>query len=178
MTERTIWTIGHSNRELADFLMLLTAESIAVTVDVRRFAGSRRWPHFNEAALSRALADAGIDYRPFPDLGGRRSARHPNSPNTAWRVEAFNAYADYMTTSEFTESFDKLVSIAASKRTAIMCAEALPWQCHRRLIADLLVARGWRVLDIVGPKQVKPHTLPHFARIHEGMVQYPAATLF
>jgi uncharacterized protein (DUF488 family) len=177
-TPLTLWTIGHSNREQPDFLQLLAGQSVTALADVRRFPGSRRYPHFNQAALSIALAEAGIEYHHFPDLGGRRSARKPDSENNAWRVEAFNAYADYMTSSEFAEAFDSLASIAVDKRTAIMCAEALPWRCHRRLIADVFLARGWTVLDIISPTQTKPHALPEFARVENGMVKYPAKTLF
>jgi uncharacterized protein (DUF488 family) len=175
---KIVWTIGHSNRELAEFIGLLTSESIELVADVRRFPGSRRHPHFSGDALHSAIAPLEIEYRHFPALGGRRTERAPGSPNTAWRVDAFNAYADYMRTSEFREEFNNLEAIAAQRRTAIMCAEALPWRCHRRLIADFFVARGWDVLDIVGPKQIKEHSLPEFAQVHEGMITYVGETLF
>jgi uncharacterized protein (DUF488 family) len=175
---RTVWTVGHSNRAASEFLELLTTERIEVLADVRRFPGSRLHPQFNGEALAATLAEAGIEYQHFPALGGRRSKRLEGSPNTAWRVEAFNAYADNMLTGEFGEAFAELSSLAADKRSAIMCAEALPWRCHRRLIADQFVARGWRVLDIVGPRQVKGHALPEFARVENGRVTYPGETLF
>jgi uncharacterized protein (DUF488 family) len=170
---QTLWTIGHSNRELHDFIALLTGESIQSLVDVRRFPGSKRYPHFGRDSLSAALAAASITYFHFPDLGGRRSKRSPSSPNVGWRVVAFAAYADYMLTDEFSQAFNELSAIATETRTAIMCAEALPWQCHRRLIADQFTARGWRVRDIVGPTSIQEHSLPPFATVTNGQVTYP-----
>jgi uncharacterized protein (DUF488 family) len=175
---KTVWTVGHSNRQQDEFFGLLIAERIEVVADVRRFPGSRRNPHFSSDALETTLAKAGLQYRHFPELGGRRNQRAENSPNTAWRVEAFGAYADYMVSSEFTDAFANLVALATQERTAIMCAEALPWRCHRRLIADQFVATGWRVLDIVGPGQVKEHALPAFAKVVNGTVTYPGEMLF
>jgi uncharacterized protein (DUF488 family) len=172
-----LWTIGHSNSELDAFIGLLTAQSIEVLADVRLLPGSRRWPHFNQDVLAGGLGKHGIEYRHFKALGGRRSKRKPDSPNTAWRVEAFNAYADYTQTAEFAASFTELEELARLKRTAIMCAEALPWRCHRRIIADQFVARGWQVLDIIG-KQVKQHELPDFAHVDGVVVTYPGKTLF
>jgi uncharacterized protein (DUF488 family) len=174
----TIWTIGHSNRELAEFIGLLTSQSIELVADVRRFPGSRRHPHFSGESLHAALSPWGIEYRHDPALGGRRTERAPDSPNTAWRVESFNAYADYMLTSEFQQAFDELQAIAEQKRTAIMCAEVLPWRCHRRLIADLFVVRRWQVLDIVSPTQIKEHTLPEFAQVDRDTITYSGGTLF
>jgi uncharacterized protein (DUF488 family) len=177
VADRTLWTIGHSNIAQDEFIDLLKLQSIELLADVRRLPGSRRWPHFNSDALAAGLAVASIEYRHFPQLGGRRSKRRAGSPNTGWRVEAFNAYADYAETAEFGESIAELTTVAEQKRTAIMCAEALPWRCHRRIIADLFVARGWRVLDIIGRK-VKEHVLPDFARVVGGDVIYPGGTLF
>ncbi len=178
MASHTLWTIGHSNRQPGEFTNLLAAESIEAVADVRRFPGSRRCPHFNREALDAALQDIGLVYRHFPELGGRRTKRAESSPNTAWRVEAFSAYADYTLSSEFTDAFAELVELAQGKRTAIMCAEALPWRCHRRLIADQFIARGWQVFDIVGSGQVKEHALPDFAKVANGRVTYPGETLF
>lgn len=172
-TPQTVWTIGHSTREQAEFLELLAGASIELVADVRRFAGSRRYPHFGGGALAEALAKEEIEYRHFPALGGRRTSRLSDSPNTAWRVEAFNAYADYMTSQEFKSAFEELLKAARQVRTAIMCAEAVPWRCHRRLIADLFVARGWRVLDIVSPGRTTEHTLPEFAVVIKDGVVYP-----
>ncbi|MGH7200566.1 MAG: DUF488 family protein, partial [Planctomycetaceae bacterium] len=168
----TIWTIGHSNRGAAEFLGLLTGEEIELLVDVRRFPGSRTHPQFNADALQQSLADAGIKYRHMEALGGRRSARRPDSPNTAWRVESFNAYADHMLTPEFQAALEQLEDRAKRERTVITCAEAVPWRCHRRLIADALTARGWTVRNLMSAGRVAPHTLTPFARVENGRVTY------
>ena len=173
MPRNNIWTIGHSNRDLADFLALLAPQKIEAIADVRRFPGSRRYPHFGRDALSAALHDAGLKYVHFPDLGGRRTKRIESAQNAGWRVAAFAAFADYMQTEEFIRAFDQLANLAAKSRTAIMCAEALPWQCHRRLIADQFIAKGWTAWDIMGLNQVKEHTLPPFAKIVAGKLTYP-----
>jgi uncharacterized protein (DUF488 family) len=170
---KTLWTIGHSNRELDDFLALLHSEQIQTLVDVRRFPGSRRHPQFGRDALATALTDAGLTYIYMPSLGGRRSKRSESSQNTGWRVAAFADYADYMLSDEFARAFEELSALASQSRTAIMCAEALPWQCHRRLIADQFTAQGWRVCDIVGPNQIREHSLPPFAAVVNGQVTYP-----
>jgi uncharacterized protein (DUF488 family) len=173
----TLWTVGHSNIALDAFIGLLTPYQIQALADVRRFPGSRRWPHFNADALAEGLAQHGIEYRHFQKLGGRRSKRAPNSPNGAWRVEAFNAYADYLQSPEFHASFAELMGLAEEKRTAIMCSEALPWRCHRRIIADQFIADGWKVLDIIG-KKTQEHALPEFARVNDGVLTYPGESLF
>jgi uncharacterized protein (DUF488 family) len=174
---KTLWTVGHSNIALDAFIGLLEPHAIDLLADVRLLPGSRRWPHFNADALAAGLAEHGIEYRHFPKLGGRRSKRAPGSPNTAWRVEAFNAYADYLQTADFQESLADLMEVAGQKRTAIMCAEALPWRCHRRIIADAFIVRGWKVLDIIG-RQVKEHALPDFAKVAGEVLTYPAEMLF
>jgi len=173
MNSPTIWTIGHSNHELAHFLAMLTQSAITAVADVRRFPGSRRQTHFGRENLEQALSAAGIAYRHFPELGGRRTARAPDSPNTAWRVESFNAYADHMLTDEFRQGLADLEQLATTQPTATMCAEATPWRCHRRLISDALVAKNWTVLDIYSPGRVKEHRLTEFARIQNGQVIYP-----
>src|SRR5262245_34781633 len=122
----SIWTLGHSTRSMEATLELLAAAQIKLLADVRRFPGSRRYPHFNQDALTASLAAAGIDYRHFVDLGGRRTARLPNSPNTAWRVESFNAYADHIQSPEFQAALNELMVAAKQQRTALMCSEALP----------------------------------------------------
>jgi len=146
---------------------LLTEHGIQVLVDVRRFPASRRHPQFAREALAASLAGAGIEYIHEPDLGGRRAAR-PDSQHTAWRVEAFRGYADYMESPEFTAALKRLIERATGTPTAILCAEAVPWRCHRRLISDALVARGVEVLHILGPGQAKPHELDPNARILSG----------
>jgi uncharacterized protein (DUF488 family) len=174
----TLWTVGHSNRSIDDFLALLAGESIELVADVRRFPGSRKWPQYGRDALAASLAERGIAYEHFEALGGRRR-QVAGSPNQAWRVAAFNAYADHMATSEFHQALMQLQTLAGERRTAILCAEALPWRCHRRLIADALLAHGWQVFDILSARQTKPHALTEFARIANGGVTYPAApTLF
>jgi uncharacterized protein (DUF488 family) len=169
----TIWTIGHSNRPLAEFLAMLSSQSIKLVADVRRFPGSRRHPQFGRDQLEPALAAVGIAYHHFGGLGGRRTWRAPNSPNTAWRVEAFNAYADHLQTEEFRADFAELQRMASAQATGIMCSEAIPWQCHRRLIADALVAAGWTVLDIYTAKKTTEHLLTDFAQVANGQVVYP-----
>jgi uncharacterized protein (DUF488 family) len=178
MPLNTLWTIGHSTRTLDAFLALLAAEKIQTIADVRRFPGSRRHPHFNREPLAAELQNVGITYTHFPALGGRRKPSPTGrglgeGANSAWRVAAFAAYADYMLTDDFKAAFSELQTLATHQRTAIMCAEALPWRCHRRLIADQFIAQAWHVLDIVGPNNTKPHELPTFATITAGQVTYP-----
>lgn len=176
--EQIIWTIGHSTRTIEEFLALLGAGQAQLLADVRRFPGSRRHPHFNQESLSQALADAGIDYRHFLNLGGRRKERLPDSPNTAWRVESFNAYADYTQSREFLTALQELEALSRETPTAIMCSEALPHKCHRRIIADALVNRGWRVRHLLSKTRIDDHQLTPFAHVEGTQVTYPAATLF
>ena len=170
----TIWTVGHSNREIGAFVGLLEPRAISIIADVRRFPGSRRHPQFGPEALPASLASAGIGYRHFAGLGGRRGRPAPGSPNTGWRVDSFNAYADYMATDAFRDDLEALAALAEGGRVAIMCSEALPWRCHRRLIADALIVRGWSVLDIIGPGAPREHSLTPFARVVEGRLSYPS----
>jgi uncharacterized protein (DUF488 family) len=162
-----IFTLGHSTRTMEELLALLAEHGIEVLVDVRRYPGSRRHPQFSREALSASLAAAGIAYVHEPDLGGRRAARL-ESPHTAWRVEAFRGYADHMETPEFQAALDRLIRLGAERRVAILCAEAVPWRCHRRLISDALVARGIEVLHILGPGRADPHELDPNARVLPG----------
>ena len=173
-----IWTAGHSTRSLNDFLELLAAAEIELLADVRRFPGSRRHPHFGQAPLAAALVAAGIDYRHFEALGGRRSERLDDSPNNAWRVESFNAYADYMQSEGFRTALDDLTKLAKETRTAVMCSEALPQKCHRRLIADALVVRGWQVRHLLSPKRIEEHVLTPFAQVDGLRITYPESQLF
>jgi len=170
----TLWTLGHSTRAIQDLLALLAEHQIACLVDVRLVPASRRHPHFAKAALDRELHAAGIAYVHEPRLGGHRKPR-PDSPNTFWRVDAFRGYADHMASTEFQAGLQRLVDLAAAARTAYMCAEAVPWRCHRQLISDALVARGHAVRHILGPGQEKEHALPTAARIDaDGGVTYPS----
>lgn len=170
----TLWTIGHSNHALEVFLRLLVANNVQAVADVRRFPGSRRYPQFGRDALTKSLANAQIDYAHFPELGGRRSPQK-NSVNTAWRLPAFRGYADYMDGPDFAAGIKRLLCLASTKRTAIMCAEALWWQCHRGLIADHLKARGFCVIHILGPNKTQEHPFTSAARIVNGTLSYSAA---
>jgi uncharacterized protein (DUF488 family) len=167
----SIATVGHSNRSIEAFVAILRAHGVRQIADVRRYPASRRWPHFSAEALGGSLPGAGISYAGFPELGGRRKAR-PDSPHTAWRVEAFRGYADYMDGPEFRHARERLEDFARPAFTAVMCAEALPWRCHRLLIADALLVRGWDVLEILSEKDARPRKLPEFARSDGDRVIY------
>ena len=166
-----VYTIGHSTRDIDRFIALLEREHIHHVADVRSFPGSRRNPQFGREALAASLAARGIGYSHHPELGGRRHTR-PDSPNGAWRNESFRGYADYMLTPAFATALDVLLDEAARQRTAIMCAEAVPWRCHRSLIADALVARGVEVLDILDAR-TEAHRLTPFAVVRDGVLYYP-----
>lgn len=167
-----VYTIGHSTRELKDFFAALKAHGIEFVADVRSSPGSRRYPHFNTEALAASLPAHGIGYVWIPALGGRRKTL-PHSPNLGWRNASFRGYADYMQTPQFAEGLEQLEKLAREKSAAIMCSEAVPWRCHRSLIADALIARGWRVFDIFDASAVKIHLLNPMARIVKGAVSYP-----
>ena len=170
MSTSQIWTIGHSTLKIEAFLGLLKSHGIQALVDVRKMPGSKRHPQFNGEALSQSLVEAGIEYIHMPDLGGLRKPRR-DSPNTAWRNESFRGYADYMMTPPFGMAMDRLIKLANEKRTAIMCAEAVWWQCHRAMISDELKARGFTVLHILGEKtEEHPFTSP--ARVVDGHLTY------
>jgi uncharacterized protein (DUF488 family) len=171
-----IYTVGHSVRELAAVLDLLRLSAITVLFDVRRYPASRRHPQFGREALAPALAAAGVAYEHAPDLGGRRHPR-PGSVNTAWRQPGFRGYADYMATNAFREALARLRTRAAEASVAVMCAEAVPWRCHRQLIADALLVHGHRVVHILGPGQLREHTFTPGARAGpEGVLVYPGQT--
>ena len=169
----TLWTIGHSTRALDEFIALLQQNNIQVLADVRHFPGSRKYPHFNVEPLREALRGAGIDYQPFTELGGRRKVQ-PDSPNTAWRHPAFRGYADYMQTDAFREGIERLKSLSTTKRTAIMCSEAVWWRCHRGLVADVFKLNGTRVLHIMGPGEPREHPYTSAARVANGRLDYSA----
>lgn len=166
-----IWTVGHSTRSGEEFIEILKAHQIEVLVDVRTFPGSRRYPQFNREALSESLKEAGIKYRHEPQLGGRRRAK-PDSHNTAWRNEQFRGYADHMETEEFKNGVRELLELAAHKRVAFMCAEAVWWRCHRSLIADYLKAEGHEVIHILDEKKVEEHPFTSAAMIVDGKLSY------
>ncbi len=170
---RTIWTLGHSTRPLEEFIELLQSAEITAIADVRRFPGSRRYPQYNQAALTDALAAVGVQYVWLPELGGRRRPR-PDSPHTAWRNASFRAYADYMDTDEFEEGADRVTALAGTERVALMCAEALWWQCHRALISDYLKIRGHAVIHLLSPRNHEEHPYTSAAQIVEGRLSYAA----
>jgi uncharacterized protein (DUF488 family) len=167
----TIWTLGHSTRTFDDFLHLLRIHRVQAVADVRRFPGSRRHPQYGQAILRSALAEQGLAYHWFEALGGRR-APTPGSPNTAWRNRAFRGYADYMATEEFAAGLAALLELAGEHRTAIVCAEAMWWRCHRALIADALCARGIEVIHIVDARQSVTHPLTSPAQVVQRELKY------
>jgi uncharacterized protein (DUF488 family) len=170
----TLWTVGQSTHPWDAFVALRQDAGIEAVADVRRFAGSRRHPQFNDVAMARALPAAGVRYVPFRDLGGRRRPR-ADSPNGVWRNEAFRGYADYLQTPEYREGADRLGELARSARTTVMCAEAMWWQCHRSLISDDFKSRGWTVLHLQSGGRVQEHPYTPPARIVDGRLCYPAA---
>lgn len=170
-----IWTIGHSTRSWDDFLALLQENRIEAIADVRRYPGSRAYPHFNAEPLARSLAERGIEYLPFAGLGGRRKP-DPGSPNTVWRHPAFRAYADFMATPEFRAGLERLLAAARKRRTAVMCSEAVWWRCHRALISDALKAQGIRILHILDSGKVVEHPYTSAARVVGGKLHYGAGS--
>ncbi len=172
-SEATVWTVGHSNRTWETFLGLLREHRIERVVDVRHFPVSSRVPWANREALAAALAQAGIAYEHLVDLGGYRTPRR-DSANTGWRNAGFRGYADYMGTAAFAAARDRLIARSKEGRTAILCAEAVPWRCHRGVLADALLVRGIRVVHILGPGQTRDHALPPFAKVKGGRLAYPA----
>jgi uncharacterized protein (DUF488 family) len=170
----TLFTIGHSTRPLDTFLRLLRAHRIETLVDVRTVPRSRRHPQFNRESLPESLEATGIAYTHMPRLGGLRHPR-PDSINTGWRNAGFRGYADHMQTPAFDEALRELIDRARRDRVTIMCAEAVPWRCHRSLIADALTARGIRVEHILGAERAEPHRLTSFARVDGTSVTYPSA---
>jgi uncharacterized protein (DUF488 family) len=168
-----LYTIGHSTRSLEQLLGLLSREGATHLVDVRAFPTSARYPHFSRPNLERSIIDTGGRYTHLPSLGGRRRGRR-DSRNTKWKNASFRAYADYMETREFKEAIEDLLKLAALEPTAIMCAEAVPWRCHRSLIADAAVAAGVKVFHIMD-SGIEEHKLPAFGRIEAGIVRYDEA---
>lgn len=168
----TIYTIGHSNRTIDEFIGLLQEHGIETLADVRKMAKSRHNPQFAEGALSESLRARHIAYVRFEGLGGLRKP-DVNSINTAWENPSFRAYADYMQTDAFAASLDRLIALAEQSRTVIMCAEAVPWRCHRSLIGDALLVRGFNVEDIISENSARPHKLTAFAKVDGTTITYP-----
>ena len=168
-----VLTIGHSTRTLDEFIALLKAHAVTLVVDVRTIPRSRHNPQFNEDSLPDSLKKAGMGYVHMPGLGGLRHAKH-NSVNAGWRNASFRGYADYMQTPEFEKQIEELIQLAKEHRIALMCAEAVPWRCHRSLIGDALTVRGIRTEDIMSLKLRRLHTLTPFAHVRGSTVMYPA----
>jgi uncharacterized protein (DUF488 family) len=168
-----IYTVGHSTRSLDELVAILRAHGVERVVDVRTIPRSRHNPQFNRDTLSKTLHNRHLSYRHMTALGGLRHAL-PDSTNTGWRNASFRGFADYMQTTAFADALEKLLTLAAEKPTAIMCAEAVPWRCHRSLIADALTARGYGVRDIMSVTSAKPHRLTPMAKIRRQQVTYPA----
>jgi uncharacterized protein (DUF488 family) len=167
-----IWTIGHSTRKIDDFVSALEAHGIKLIADVRLLPGSKRYPQFNQDALTKTLSERRIGYEHFPELGGRRKPK-PNSRNSIWRNESFRGYADHMETEEFRKGIDRLSDLAGKiGPAAIMCAEAVWWRCHRALISDFLKARGIEIVHIMDAKKTEPHPFTSAAKIVNDVLSY------
>jgi len=167
-----VLTVGHSTRASADFLALLRAYGIERLADIRTVPRSGHNPQFNAEALAVSLAAAEIEYVPMPSLGGLRHARK-DSPNTGWRNASFRGFADYMQTPAFEAALEALIRMSREKRVAIMCAEAVPWRCHRSLVADALAVRGVPVVEILSETSCRMHRLTSFAKVEGTRVVYP-----
>jgi uncharacterized protein (DUF488 family) len=168
----TVYTIGHSNRSIEEFLDLLDRNGVRVLADIRTIPKSRHNPQYWQDALAQSLAGAGIGYRYLPGLGGRRRTS-AGSVNTAWRNASFRGYADHMQTPAFAEAIEELVAIAREQPTAIMCAEAVPWRCHRSLVGDALLVRDIAVVDIISATSVRPQTMTPWATVEGTTITYP-----
>ena len=176
MKKQIIFTIGHSTRSIEEFTELLRTYSIKEVVDVRSIPKSRHNPQFNEETLKQSLQLAHIRYRRLEKLGGLRHSKK-DSINLGWHNISFRGFADYMATMEFSEGLEALMKIARVRGTAIMCAEAVPWRCHRSLIADALIKKGWLVQDIMSRTNVTKHQLTSFLRVQKGQLVYPEPTI-
>ncbi len=175
--KHTIYTIGHSTREVDDFIAMLQSFAVKTLVDIRRFPASRKYPGFNKEPLAAALQKTGIGYIHLEGLGGRRPVKK-DSKNDRWRNASFRGYADYMETTAFEDAVTELEAIARQQPTAMMCAEAVWWRCHRSLVADYLKAKGWEVLHIMAAGKAEEHPYTSPARIAEGKVVYTDENLF
>jgi uncharacterized protein (DUF488 family) len=169
---KTIYTIGHSTHAIEEFVDMLKANAVELIVDVRTIPKSSHNPQFNSDMLEKSLRTAGIEYRHLPGLGGLRHAKK-DSVNAAWENASFRGFADYMQTEDFERGLTELIEMAGQKRAAIMCAEAVPWRCHRSLIADALLARGIHVMDIISARPAKEHKLTTFAEVRGTAITHP-----
>ena len=173
MLPLVIFTIGHSTRTVGDFIRLLKAHAVQRVIDVRTIPRSRHSPQFNRDRLSPALHRARMHYTHMPGLGGLRRARRDSS-NTAWRNASFRGYADYMQTSAFAVNLNRCIALAKRERVVLMCAEAVPWRCHRSLIADALIVKGIEAREITSGARARPHSLTQWAQVTGTRVTYPA----
>lgn len=169
----SIYTIGHSTRTIEEFINLLESSNIQQLIDIRTIPKSRHNPQYVKETLAASLAASGIDYIYLEELGGLRSGKISDHTNDAWRNRSFRNYANYMQTDGFKEGIDKLINLSSKKNTVIMCAEAVPWRCHRSLVGDALLVRGFEVLDIMSKNSVKEHKLTSFAVVEGTKVIYP-----
>jgi uncharacterized protein (DUF488 family) len=172
MGRPSIFTIGHSTRAIEDFIHLLKSHGVQRVIDVRTLPRSRFNPHYDIARLPALLHDAHLNYTHLPGLGGRRHA-HADSVNAGWRNKSFRGYADHMQTTDFKHGLAQCIALASAERVVLMCAEAVPWRCHRSLIADALVVRGIDALEIASDSRVRPHALTPFARVDALDITYP-----
>jgi uncharacterized protein (DUF488 family) len=170
-----LWTVGHSTKSIDEFVALLKLHGIARLVDVRTVPRSRHNPQFDTRALARHLTNAALSYTHQPELGGLRKPRK-DSINTGWNNSSFRGYADYMQTEQFWDALEALMTGARDAQTAIMCAEAVPWRCHRSLIADALTIRGWTVRHIMSKTKADTHRLTPFAVVGQDRITYPSGT--
>jgi len=172
MKRPCIFTVGHSTRSIDEFVELIRAHGVREIADVRSIPRSRHNPQFNADVLEHSLKQKDISYEHIKELGGLRHARK-DSPNCGWRNASFRGFADYMATPEFSQGLDLLINIAKARETAIMCAEAVPWRCHRSLIGDALTKKGWMVRDIMSKTTATRHLLTPFLRMRKGQLIYP-----
>jgi uncharacterized protein (DUF488 family) len=171
----TVFTVGHSTRSLEDFIAVLQAHGVEMVADIRTIPRSRHNPQFNRETLPGRLSEAGIGYAHFAGLGGLRRPM-ADSPNRGWKNDSFRGFADYMATEEFEKNIEELIRLAGSRITALLCAEAVPWRCHRSLVADAMVARGIPVEHILGAGRTSPHRITPWARVRGSKVLYPEET--
>jgi uncharacterized protein (DUF488 family) len=172
MSMDIVYTIGHSDRPIEEFIALLQQNEVACVLDIRPVPKSRHNPQFGQDLLPVSLAAAGIAYRQIPGLGGLRKPLK-DSPNSGWRNTSFRGYADYMQTDAFRENVEEVAALAATTRCALMCAESVPWRCHRSMVADALLVRGIPVEHIINPGKRRPHTLTPFAKVEGTRILYP-----
>ncbi|MGA9885739.1 MAG: DUF488 domain-containing protein [Candidatus Acidiferrales bacterium] len=174
--ELSVFSVGHSTRPIAEFIELLHAQGVKQIIDIRTIPKSRHNPQFNSDALASALRAAKIRYVHLKELGGLRHARK-DSVNLGWRNASFRGFADYMQTPEFAAALDRAIELARQRPSALMCAEAVPWRCHRSLVADALLVRGARVLHIISKAEPKPHALTPYAHVRGKHITYPSETV-